>query len=88
MTFGMEKLKYSKTRVMPCSFELSALDVADNNIGWKRRPDRRKFNNMSLARKNSLRRVKRDSNAAIKESVRQITEAEDKLFMDLLSKQL
>jgi len=73
---------------MPCSYEVSALDVADNNIGWKRRPDRRKFNNYSLARKNSLRRVKRDSNAAIKESVRQITEAEDKLFMDLLSKQL
>ncbi len=71
-----------KTRELPSSFTIGRASRFPSVRA------RQAFNNKSLQRKNVWRQRWRDERNIINEGFRQIREAEDQLFMELLRKQV
>lgn len=75
------------TRIIKASWELSARDVKDSK-SWSGGVPGREFNNMSLRRKNEIRKTRRANRQAVKQADKDLCAYEDKLFMDILRKQV
>lgn len=75
------------TRVMQASWYVSDADVKASKF-WSGGIQRRKSNNLSLRKKNAIRRTRREGRQAVKQAAKDICAYEDNLFMDILRKQV